>query len=55
MSPMSLLVLPVETLRDAPELREPTSSCGERRERRLVAAVVTTLVVAGVLLSVWLH
>jgi len=55
MSPMSLLTLPVESLRDAHGLQEPASSCGERRERRLVAAVVTALVVAGVLLSVWLH
>lgn len=52
MTPMSLVTLPVDALRDAQHLQEPPSSCGERGERR-VAAVLVGIVLAAAAVAPW--
>ncbi len=48
MSPMSLLTLPVATLREASLARPAAASHGERVERDLTLAVVLVAIAAGV-------
>jgi hypothetical protein len=55
MNPMSLLTLPVESLREAQDQSESPSTRADRRERQLANLLTTVAVGLFAAVAVWAH